>query len=159
MKCPYVQSYAKIHDETANVRVKGPYIQAHALSQVPRSGDQAVCRSVPSALAIHGVCIVLWVGSPWDPKYMLLLTFTTLSPLSIREPKSGLHKSRYPKNLYRPFPDLSLPIGSSSMSPLIHSLWQYRNVPPQIIVAARLDFLGGIFGFSMNIPSRQISQK
>ena len=60
-----------------------------------------------SVLAIHGVCTVLWVGSLWDPKYLLLLTFTTLNVLSHRGRKSGLHKSRDFKNLHRPFPDFT----------------------------------------------------
>ena len=102
---------------------------------------------------------MLWVGSPWDPKYMLLLTFTTLNVLSNRDTKSRLHKSRSAKKVYRRSPDLSLPIGSSTMSPSIHSLWLHRNVPPTNYRRREIDFFGGIFGFSMNIPSRQISQK
>ena len=85
---------------------------------------------MPSVLAIHGVCTVLWVGSPWDPKYLLLLTFTTLNVLSDRDGKSRLHKSRYTKKVYRPFPDFFAQIDSSGMSPSIHSLWLHRNVPP-----------------------------
>ena len=61
-----------------------------------------------SVLAIHGVCNVLWVGSPWDPKYLLLLTFTTLSVLSHRDAKFRLHKSRNFKKVQRPFPDFFL---------------------------------------------------
>ena len=83
-----------------------------------------------SVLAIHGVCTVLWVGSPWDPKYLLLLTFTTLNVLSDRDGKFRLHKSRDAKNQYRPFPDFFAQIDSSGMSPSIHSLWLHRNVPP-----------------------------
>ena len=114
---------------------------------------------MPSALAIHGVCTVLWVGSPWDPKYMLLLTFTTLNVLSDRDGRFRLHKARCAKNHHRPFPDFFAQIDSSSMSPSIHSLWLHRNVPPTNYRRREIDFFGGIFGFSMNIPSRQISQK
>ena len=85
---------------------------------------------MPSVLAIHGVCTVLWVGSPWDPKYLLLLTFTTLNVLSDRDGKFRLHKSRDAKNQYLPFPHFFAQIDSSGMSPSIHSLWLHRNVPP-----------------------------
>ena len=63
---------------------------------------------MPSALAIHGVCTVLWVGSPWDPKYLLLLTFTTLNVLSDPCGNFCLHKSRDFKKVQRPFPDFLL---------------------------------------------------
>ena len=85
---------------------------------------------MPSVLAIHGVCTVLWVGSPWDPKYLLLLTFTTLNVLSDRGRKSCLHKSWDFKKVQRPFPDFFAQIDSSGMSPSTGLPRHSAYVPP-----------------------------
>ena len=108
----------------------------HTINPSPRTvpgteiRDQAVCRSVSSALAIHGVCTVLWVGSPWDPKYMLLLTFTTLNVLSDPCGKFRLHKSRNTNNLQRCLGIRRVPINRSSMSPSMDLPRYSAYVPP-----------------------------
>ena len=100
---------------------------------------------MPSALAIHGVCTVLWVGSPWDPKYMLLLTFTTLNVLSHRDGRFRLDKSRNFKNVYRPFRNFCLPIDRSSMSPSMDLPRYSAYVPPTNYRRREIDFFGWDF--------------
>ena len=52
-----------------------------------------------------------------------------------------------------------MPGGRSTMSPSMDLPRYSAYVPPTNYRHLESDFFGGIFGFSMNIPSRQISRK
>ena len=104
---------------------------------------------------------MLWVGSPWDPKYMLLLTFTTLNVLSIRELKCRLHKSRYFKNIQQCWGNRRVPGGRSTMSPSMDLPRYSAYVPPTNYRRREIDFFGWdflIFYYIFDISEKNVTE-